>query len=545
MSYQQQRPPLNLDQRLNELLDAIKQEFDQVKNEAFRLHKDESEGKYNKQVAELRDIRNTVYNLQQTHERIKRQYEEDISRLKAELEQRDRQSSQLQYHNQQNAAAQTQQSPTQLPPPQTPQLQQQQPPNQLQTTQNGAQASNNQPNQLQTNQQITQAPNSADSQQSISDKPIPTFLKELDAQLVPEQWKKQTHEFYVLYNPALPKTLDVDLVHSFDHNSVVCCVRFSRDGKYLATGCNKSAQIYGVESGQLVARLTDDGNFLNGTNGAPSNAANPEANSGDLYIRAVTFSPDGKYLATGAEDKLIRIWDLSSRSVIQYLKGHEQDIYSLDYFPDGTKLVSGSGDKSVRIWDLNTSQTSLTLAIEDGVTTVAVSPDSSLIAAGSLDRIVRVWNASSGFLVDRLDGAELNNGHKDSVYSVQFTHDGKEITSGSLDTTVKLWALDTNKNGATNKANVKCEVTYRGHKDFVLSVCSTPDNEYILSGSKDRGVIFWDKNSGDPLFMLQGHRNSVISVCVSNNGIGGNGYFATGSGDCKARIWKYKRDFNQ
>ena len=86
-----------------------------------------------------------------------------------------------------------------------------------------------------------------------------------------------------------------------------------------------------------------------------------------------------------------------------------------------------------------------------------------------------------------------------------------------------------------------CDVTYIGHKDFVLSVCSTPKNEYILSGSKDRGVIFWDQLSGNPLLMLQGHRNSVISVAVSLNSQGTEGIFATGSGDCKARLWKWTR----
>lgn len=85
--------------------------------------------------------------------------------------------------------------------------------------------------------------------------------------------------------------LDVDLIHTLAHESVVCCVRFSMDGKYVATGCNKSAQIYDIHSGEKVCVLQDD----NADTG------------GDLYIRSVCFSPDGKYLATGAEDKLIRV----------------------------------------------------------------------------------------------------------------------------------------------------------------------------------------------------------------------------------------------
>lgn len=49
-------------------------------------------------------------------------------------------------------------------------------------------------------------------------------------------------------------------------------------------------------------------------------------------------------------------------------------------------------------------------------------------------------------------------------------------------------------------------------KDFVLSVALTPDGEWVLSGSKDRGVQFWDPHTGDTQLMLQGHKNSGASL---------------------------------
>ena len=70
---------------------------------------------------------------------------------------------------------------------------------------------------------------------------------------------------------------------------------------------------------------------------------------GDLYIRSVCFSPDGKFLATGAEDHVIRVWDITKRKVKWMLMGHEQDIYSLDWSKDGRCIVSGSGDRSVKV----------------------------------------------------------------------------------------------------------------------------------------------------------------------------------------------------
>jgi len=111
-------------------------------------------------------------------------------------------------------------------------------------------------------------------------------------------------------------------------------VRFSLDGKYLATGCNFYAQIYDVDTGAKLCTLSDE-SFPKG--------------SGDLFIRTVCFSPDGKSLATGCEDRLIRIWDIASQKMKMSWKGHEQDIYSLDWSRDGRTIVSGSGDRTVKV----------------------------------------------------------------------------------------------------------------------------------------------------------------------------------------------------
>lgn len=105
----------------------------------------------------------------------------------------------------------------------------------------------------------------------------------------------------------------------------------------------------------------------------------------DLYIRSVCFSPDGKYLATGATDKRIRvrlifpycatrslfstthisltsstgavqIWDIQKKRIRSIFEGHQQDVYSLNFSCDGRLIVSGSGDGTVRIWDMTDTE---------------------------------------------------------------------------------------------------------------------------------------------------------------------------------------------
>ena len=273
-------------------------------------------------------------------------------------------------------------------------------------------------------------------------------LGELNPDELPPNLKRTGIDWFAVFNPNIPRVLDVDLLHSLTHESVVCCVRFSADGKYVATGCNRSAQIFDVHTGRQVCELVDDS--------VPK--------EGDLYIRSVCFSPDGKMLATGAEDKKIRVWDIERKTIRNVFDGHEQDIYSLDFARNGRNIASGSGDKTVRLWDIEANAQTLVLQIEDGVTTVAISPDGRFVAAGSLDKSVRVWDCSSGYLMERLEGI---NGHQDSVYSVAFSPNGRELVSGSLDKTIKMWELAPQRTlmpTTTGPKDGKCVRTFDGHK---------------------------------------------------------------------------------
>lgn len=299
---------------------------------------------------------------------------------------------------------------------------------------------------------------------------VGNMLADLDPDAMRSDQKREGADWYAVFNPRVQRVLDVDLVHNLAHESVVCCVRFSHDGRYVATGCNRSAQIFEVSTGNQVTKLQDE-------------SVDKE---GDLYIRSVCFSPDGKYLATGAEDKQIRVsfrhivvrhkpsimdmelingvkvWDIQSRTIRNTFSGHEQDIYSLDFARDGKHIASGSGDRTVRVWDIESGREVLNLSIEDGVTTVAISPGGEYVAAGSLDKSVRVWDARNGLLIERLDGPE---GHKDSVYSVAFAPDGRSLVSGSLDKTIKMWQLADGRSMMSGSSRGgKCTRTFEGHK---------------------------------------------------------------------------------
>lgn len=313
-----------------------------------------------------------------------------------------------------------------------------------------------------------------------------------------------------------PVNMKVGLQNSLQHDSVVCCVRYSWDGAFLATGSNRAAQVYDVSSGRTLAKFPkeDVPQLEDGT-------------KADSYVRAVCFSPNGQWLVTGAEDHVVKVWDVRRRTVKHQLVGHDTDIYSVDVSANSRFIVSGSGDKKAKLWNLESGALLATLGEEfgptDGITSVCVSPTSQLVAAGSLDKIVRVWDVETNRLVRELQG------HRDSVYSVAFSPDGRMLLSGSLDKTLKLWDLT-----AQNPSS-QCRLSFAGHKDFVLSVAFCPSGRFVISGSKDRTVQFWDPRHSTMALQLQGHRNSVISIAHNPR----SQSLATGSGDCRARTWTY------
>ena len=340
----------------------------------------------------------------------------------------------------------------------------------------------------------------------------------------------------------------VDLMHTLKHSSIVCCVKFSGDGRYIATGCNRVAYLYEAATGaaaQPVGQFTDQ---------RPSEH--------DSYIRSVCFTADNQSLITGAEDRTVKVWDIASGRIKHTYggeTGHTLDIYSLDASSDGRLIASGSGDKTVKLWNIAGGECLHTLGGEgaarqgtgptDGVTSVSISPDGRTLAAGSLDKVVRLWDTGTGqFLAKLGDGdtaamGQHTSGHGDSVYSVAFSPDGRTLASGSLDNSIMLWDVSQarqNGNGSTTPVVTK----FTGHTDYVLSVAFNVDGSLLMSGSKDRTVQFWEPRAAGngavdtSKLSLSGHENSVISIGHSS----ANKTFVTGSGDRQARIWSYTEE---
>jgi WD40 repeat protein len=69
-------------------------------------------------------------------------------------------------------------------------------------------------------------------------------------------------------------------------------------------------------------------------------------------VRSITFSPDGKYLASGSDDTTVKLWSVESQKEIATLQGHRKDVTSVAFSRDGNYLASGSKDSTIKLWSV-------------------------------------------------------------------------------------------------------------------------------------------------------------------------------------------------
>ncbi|KIJ46753.1 hypothetical protein M422DRAFT_131939, partial [Sphaerobolus stellatus SS14] len=116
-------------------------------------------------------------------------------------------------------------------------------------------------------------------------------------------------------------------------------------------------------------------------------------------VKSVSFSPDGRYIASGSDDHTVRLWSVETgmptgMPIGQPYEGHTDWVRSVSFSPDGRYIVSGSDDDTVRLWSVETGMP-VGQPYEGhtySVRSVSFSPDGRYIASGSDDHIVRLWS---------------------------------------------------------------------------------------------------------------------------------------------------------
>jgi WD40 repeat protein len=256
----------------------------------------------------------------------------------------------------------------------------------------------------------------------------------------------------------------------------VTSVTFRRDGLRLATGCDDgTVRIWDPRTGTPVQALPRQSKALS----------------------VVEYSPDGHSLATAttdlysppsysAEPGEVTIWDADTGRPIRRLEGHTAGVFDVTFSPDGRYVATSCADGLVRIWGASrpSPEPEIRLKHATQVRQVVFLPDGRRIATagGTLfsSRVeVKIWDFTTRRLLHEL------RGHTGRVRGMACSPDGRRLATASDDRTVKLWDTTTGQ-----------EVfTLRGHVGAVLSVAFSPDGRRIVTGGNDHNVKVWDTSS--------------------------------------------------
>ena len=231
-----------------------------------------------------------------------------------------------------------------------------------------------------------------------------------------------------------------ELVSVPGHSEPARCVALSRDGSQIASGswdrswklwdATTGEKIFSVQGhdgqGQCICRMDKSGYCT-----AVDPTCGKVGHSGT--VNAIAFSPSGARLATAGSDCLVILW-LANGHAVERLEGHSKTVNAVCFSGD-RHLASGSDDKTIRVWDAFKGLILHTLsdAHARGVSALCFSPDGRQLASAGGDKLVKLWD------VEAWDEEHVLEGHDDRALALAWSPNSQQLASGGDDRSVWVW----------------------------------------------------------------------------------------------------------
>jgi len=288
-------------------------------------------------------------------------------------------------------------------------------------------------------------------------------------------------------------------------------------------------------------------------------------------VSSAVMASDGKTAISTGRDHVVRIWDVDRKNGLGVLQGHRDWVRSIDMTSDGRFTVSASWDQTIRLWNLTTRELIRVFDVKiRSVGRAVFSPDARFVAVSSASGKVTVLDAVLGKIFTEWQA------HDAPIHAIRFSRDGLSLFTAGEDGKIGIWdiarksRMDSLKTHhcpvmdavistdlkrvivagqdgnicviALNECNWdgrNVSTTLKGHLGAVTTLAMTADDQWLISGSKDTTIRFWNLKTGTSLKPLTLHSKPVTCVAVDLSGT----RLISSSEDQTVRIWDIEWDY--
>ena len=256
-------------------------------------------------------------------------------------------------------------------------------------------------------------------------------------------------------NIHIRNTTDGKSVRTFVVSSAAAgVVAASPDGQRLAFSDNHNVQIWDIGKNTFLGELS----------------AHVDA------IIALTFSPDGKQLASASRDQTALLWDVNSGELLHDLSKPASEPLGLAFAPDGSRLAVADSAGGIRYWEMSSLRDIAYVPTGDqSLTALAFSPDGKWFAVGGEQGFLSLWDVTGK------RGDRTLKEAPDSIHALVFSPDSKWLLVAGSDAALQLWDVE----------SAKLIQSYEGGNHQTYTIALTPDGKQIAAAGIDAKLTLW------------------------------------------------------